>query len=283
MGALVAQIPDGTVIGGNARGANAVDLQTTRNAAAQVASGANSTVGGGERNTASGTRATVAGGVNNTASGANATVGGGNGNVASGSNAVVAGGLSNSAVGATAWVPGGESAHTRNQQMGAWASGSFATLGDAQAGERVLRRITTDAAPLRLSTANADPVISTLPVLQAGAASMFRLLVVAYQTGGSAGAVGDSAAWDVTVLLHRPGAPATTSYVGGTVMTAAPAIANAPAGTPLAPTHSIAATAGWRLTLDADTTLGGLSVSVTGEANKTIRWVARVMSVEVTA
>lgn len=282
-GAVSAQFPDGATTGGNARGVNAVDLQTTRTAATQVASGANSTVGGGERNTASGARTTVAGGLNGTASGANAAVGGGSGNVASGNNTVVAGGLNNTAGGVTAWVPGGEQANTRNQQMGAWASGNFANAGDAQVGERVMRRITTDATPLRLSTANADPVGSTLPALPAGAASMFRLLVVAYQTGGSAGTAGDSAAWDVTMLLRRPTTAASTSYVGGTVMTSAPAIANAPVNTPLAPTHSIAATAGWRLTLDADTTLGGLAVTGTGEANKTIRWVARILSVEVTA
>jgi len=38
--------PDGTAVGGNARGANAVDLQLNREAATQVASGANSLVAG---------------------------------------------------------------------------------------------------------------------------------------------------------------------------------------------------------------------------------------------
>jgi hypothetical protein len=41
--------------------------------------------------------------------------------------------------------------------------------------------------------------------------------------------------------------------------------------------------AAWRIGLTADTTTGGLAVTATGEANKTIRWVARVLSVEVTA
>jgi hypothetical protein len=44
-----------------------------------------------------------------------------------------------------------------------------------------------------------------------------------------------------------------------------------------------AAAAAWMLTLAADTTNGGLAVTGTGEANKTIRWVARVLSAEVTA
>lgn len=45
-GALIVQIPDGTVTGGNARGTYAVDLQRIRTNAAQVASGAYSFVGG---------------------------------------------------------------------------------------------------------------------------------------------------------------------------------------------------------------------------------------------
>ena len=61
------------------------------------------------------------------------------------------------------------------------------------------------------------------------------------------------------------------------------------AGIELAPGGAVfglrpdAGAAGWTLTLSADTTNGGLAVTATGEANKTIRWVARVLSVEVTA
>lgn len=43
-GALLAAIPDGTTVGGNKRGTNAIDLQTTRTNADQVASGNNSIV-----------------------------------------------------------------------------------------------------------------------------------------------------------------------------------------------------------------------------------------------
>ena len=68
-GALSAQAPDGGATGGAARGANAVDWQTARTAAAQVASGAQSAVGGGAGNAASGVGAAVAGGSGNAASG----------------------------------------------------------------------------------------------------------------------------------------------------------------------------------------------------------------------
>jgi hypothetical protein len=38
----------------------------------------------------------------------------------------------------------------------------------------------------------------------------------------------------------------------------------------------------WTVALAADTTNGCLSITVTGQASKTIRWVARIMSTEVT-
>ncbi|WP_206935742.1 glycosyl hydrolase family 28-related protein [Roseococcus thiosulfatophilus] len=267
-GALLAQFPDAAATGGAARGAGAVDLQLSRNAASQVASGQNSIIVGGDRNTASGTRAAILGGFNNAAVGVNS---------------IVAGGANNSASGSGAWVPGGDSASTRNQQMGAWAFGAFASAGDAQAGERVLRRQTTDATPLRLSSSGADPAGATNLNIPSNSGIAARLLVVAQQTGGSAGTVGDSACWEVTVMLRRLVGVATTTYLGGTVMTSGPALAAATAGSALAPSLASAGATAWRLTLDADTVLGGLAVTATGEANKTIRWVARILSTEVAA
>ena len=82
-GAITAQVPDGTVTGGNARGIYAVDLQRFRTANTQVASGQNSTVAGGIANTALGASSTVAGGYYNTASESYSTVAGGYYNTAS--------------------------------------------------------------------------------------------------------------------------------------------------------------------------------------------------------
>lgn len=69
-GALVAQVPDNATTGGNKRGTRAVDLQRSRSANTQVASGQDSHIGGGTNNTASATRATVLNGNSCTASGA---------------------------------------------------------------------------------------------------------------------------------------------------------------------------------------------------------------------
>jgi hypothetical protein len=93
--------------GGNQRGLHAVDLQSMRLVATQVASGTYSVIGGGSFNTASDVAATVGGGWGNTASGNRATVGGGNSNTASGECATVGGGYQNTASGLYSVVPGG--------------------------------------------------------------------------------------------------------------------------------------------------------------------------------
>jgi hypothetical protein len=63
--------------GGDPRGLHAVDLQSARSAATQVASGDYSVIGGGVDNTASGDAATVGGGEGNTASGDYSAIPGG--------------------------------------------------------------------------------------------------------------------------------------------------------------------------------------------------------------
>lgn len=69
-GALIlGKAPDGTVIGGNKRGAGAVDLQTTRSSAIYVASGPDSAVLASHSSVASSSRSMVVCGENTTASG----------------------------------------------------------------------------------------------------------------------------------------------------------------------------------------------------------------------
>jgi len=138
-GALLAQIPDGTATGGNARGTNSVDFQSSRTDPSQVASGVRSVVLGGVKNQASGqysiahgennqatdvgsiaiglgniatARGAVAlGGFNigNDATGVVSSVTGGESNVASGNYSVISGGQSNTASSAHSTVSGGQS------------------------------------------------------------------------------------------------------------------------------------------------------------------------------
>lgn len=139
-GAILAQIPTGTVAGGNKRGSYATDWQRQRSAVDQVASGSYSTIGGGYNNTASGTYATVAGGnflraTNTGASiggGYNAavtaqfgTIGGGEGCVAASEYSVIGGGFQNTTnnTGSHA-VIGGGGYNVTNDSYGTIAGGS---------------------------------------------------------------------------------------------------------------------------------------------------------------
>ena len=104
---LSIQATDEGAVAGNARGTSAVDLQTNKLLATQVASGTSSTVSGGTTNTASGNTSTVSGGTTNVASGTSSTVGGGQANTASGNTSTVSGGQSNTASGLGSTVDGG--------------------------------------------------------------------------------------------------------------------------------------------------------------------------------
>jgi len=137
-GALVAQIPDGTATGGNARGTNAVDLQISRANANEVASGQQSVIIGGYNNRASGIFSMAGGGQNiatnqyalclgggfNTSSGGFSTVTGGSGNTASSNFATVSGGESNTASSGSWSTVGGGSTNT--------ASSSYSTISGGQ-------------------------------------------------------------------------------------------------------------------------------------------------------
>lgn len=108
-GAIIADIPDGAVTGGNKRGTGAVDLQMNRLTNASVASGTNSVISGGNYNTASNTESSVGGGYQNVASGAQSRVGGGNQNTASADYSTAGGGTNNTASGTRSTVAGGAS------------------------------------------------------------------------------------------------------------------------------------------------------------------------------
>ena len=234
-GALLAQLPDSAVAGGNLRGGNAVDLQMLRTAAAQVASGTAASIGGGQ---------------NNTAAGAAAAVQGGNGNSISG---------------AYSWCPGGSQASDRGLSgKGAFSAGQFAQAGDAQGAEMILRRTTTTAATTALTSDGAASGSTNFCVLPNNAAAAFSVLIVGTQTGGSAGTVGDSLSYQVAFMAKRGASAAATTVSGVAVLMS---------------TRDAGVTA-QAVSIIADTSNGGPGIFVNGEANKTMQWVARVMSVE---
>lgn len=142
---VTAQYADSTTVGGNTRGNNAVDFQSTRTASTMVASGAQSTIAGGINNTASGAQSSavggsgvvasgvssVAGGLNTTAQGTESvavgsgTTASGNFSVASGSNTTASG--ANSFAGGNASTASGTASFAFGVQVQADTYGSFCT------------------------------------------------------------------------------------------------------------------------------------------------------------
>lgn len=305
-GATLNQIPDNTTTGGNKRGAEAVDWQRSRSNAAQVASGTDSVIGGGqdnsstglrstvaggfsndatnsyafigggESNTASNTHSTVSGGASNTSSGLWSTVGGGSSNQATDTNATVAGGSSNLASGTGAYVPGGISNRADGTYTGAMganasarslygniahASGQFATFGDAQESRFVLRSDTTTATPEALTADNNSAGTTNQVVLPNNSAYAFRGHLVVREN-----ATGDAKAIEFKGAIKRGANAAATALVG----TPTQADLGADAGA-----------AAWTLAITANTTHGALRLEVTGEASRTLRWVAMIETAEV--
>lgn len=289
-GGVGAKVADGTVAGGNVRGARSVDWQHSRNGATQVASGADSVIGGGLQNTASGVQATVAGGRTNSATSSNATVGGGSGNQATQPYSTVSGGSSNTASGAQgsavgggenntasalrakvaggylntadgdySWVPGGYWADTRGiYGAGARASGGFSASGDTQSRCFVMRQVSSSATPVVLTTNAAAGGTANQPVLPNNSSFIVKGVVNARQAS-----TGDAKSWEFTAHIKRGANAAATAMVAAASVTSIAADAGA---------------AAWAVAVTANTTTGCLSITATGEASKTIKWVADIYS-----
>ena len=245
-GAIVAQVPDGTVTGGNKRGTYAIDLQIYRSFSIRVASGDYSFIGGGGNNTASGSAASVGGGSVNTASGSYASIGGGGSNTASGE---------------AATIPGGNYATTNGIQ--GLLSYGFAggTLGQNQMSFFGGRAVTVDATPTRI-TANAGAA-SASSQLTLRNSSVFRVrgTVVARNTSTNA-----CKEWTFEALIKRGANAAATSIVGTPSITS---------------TFADTEAESWSIAISADTTNGALAITGTGAASTIIRWTAVVHSIEV--
>lgn len=193
-------------VAGDARGENAVDLQTNRAASTQVASGSNATIPGGRNNTASGDNSFAAGYVA----------------IASGTSAFATG-QSVTASGAYSRAGGWQSKADKHGQD-AFASGLISAAGDAQRSTLIARNQTTNATQTALyldgATASARATIAS------DTTWLFEIFVVARRTdadnesagykfqgvidnnAGTTALVGvviktvvaeDTAAWDVTV------------------------------------------------------------------------------------
>lgn len=323
-----------TPSGGNARGASAIDLQVSRSAGTQVASGATSVVAGGRNNTASATDSAVGGGTTNTASSSNATVAGGSSNSATLSGASVCGGATNSAGGLRSHIGGGNintisaagtygviaggdsnsvtaeggaigggglndvtaqygtvAGGSQNDSTGTYAtvaggltnvasgayssisggreaiaslygeraasSGLFAAAGDAQERSFISRKSTTNATPSELFL-DGSSARMTIP-------NDTTWTFVSHITARRTDADDESAGYQLLGVIDRNANAASTALVGTVTKTVIGED-----------------TAAWDVAATADTANGALIITVTGEAAKTIRWVASTKVIQTT-
>jgi hypothetical protein len=280
-GALLAQVPTGTSAGGNKRGTYAVDLVGFRSNAANVASGGYSFLGGGYDNKASASYSAVAGGQGNFATGNSSFIGGGIDNQANNISSVVAGGRLNVASGDYSAIGGGRE-HIANSAFSTVSGGAYGSTrgvigyhafpacngpilpvpgGLSQAGLLVLGAETTDATPTVIRSNTSAASTTNQLILPNNSAYYFKGSVIANVTGA-----GDTKSWTFDGQIKRGANAAATTLTGSTVSSP---YADAGAST-------------WAAALTADTTNGGLAVTVTGQAGTTIRWVCKLETTEVT-
>lgn len=219
--------------------------------------GSFNTIGGGDNCTigqvaTNSSYAVIGGGLDNTVTGLNAaTIAGGRGNSVTLDYGSVFGGRENIASGNYATVGGYQGAGRHDFGL-TYGAGYFAAVGDAQSSV-VLRKT---------STTNATVTSMGAIVLPDNSTFFFTAYIVARRSD----ATGESAAYKIEGCIDRNTGTATTALVGAITKTV---IAED--------------TVGWDVTAIANTASGGLTLQVTGEAAKTIRWVANVTLVEVSS
>jgi hypothetical protein len=229
-----------------------------------TASGGYSAVGGGISNTASGLWSGVGSGLNNIASGGIAYVASGGANTASGDYSFVAGGSDNVASGNVSAVVGGVYGTTRGI-IGYLVTPASNTPIEAKAGVQQAARLvlgvqTTNATATKLRSNTSSADATNQLILQNNSAIYFKGTVIANVTAG-----GDTKSWTFDGQIKRGANAAATTLTGSTV--------SSPYGDAGAST--------WAVSLAADTTNGGLAVTVTGQASTTIRWVCKLETTEV--
>lgn len=141
----------------------------------------------------------------------------------------------------------------------AFANGGFATVGDAQELKFNMLNVTSSATTAELFL---DGVTATIrAAMPNNSLWTFSMLVSARRTDATGGGAG----YKFEGVIKKDATAASTSLVG------------TPSKAVLGETN-----VGWDAAISADTTNGSLKVSVTGEAAKTIRWVATVTASQVT-
>jgi hypothetical protein len=225
-----------------------------------------SSVFGGDTNTAGGAYSAVVAGQSNSSNSSYAAVIGGDNNNASGSGSVILGGSSNSANASNGAIIGGANGTSRS------ITGYFvypaslapitATSGRQQLATLLLGRQTTDATATRLASDSSAAGTTNQVILPNNSAYTFQGTCIANVTGG-----GTTSGWKFEGVIKRGANAASTALVAAVTPTVIAQDAGAST---------------WVLAVTADTTNGGIAVTVTGQAATTIRWVTKIETTEVT-
>lgn len=172
-----------------------------------------------------------------------------------GTNAIALGSGSSASAASSVAIGDGSATYTAGSMVK--ANGKFATAGDAQSGTYILRNITTTATATELFIDGS----STRYVIPNNSVVTFSILIAARRTDATGGGAG----YKFEGVIRKDTTAASTTIVG------------AAAKSILGETNTA-----WDAAVTADTTNGSLKITVTGEASKTIRWVATVTTSEVT-
>lgn len=153
----------------------------------------------------------------------------------------------------------GEQSLTRHPGAMVFASGRFASSGDAQVGRYLLRTHTindTQTEAFIDGTAGTERL-----VLPDDCTWTFKLTATAHRTDAGDGHAG----YIIHGVIYRGSGVSSISFQG-------------------TPTQQILAESNveWDINIEADHTYGALCIFVTGESGKTIRWLIQVETVEVT-
>ena len=196
----------------------------------------------------------------------NSYIGGGNQNSVTGTISTIVGGSLNTANGDLSSILGGSYGNTRSitgyTVFPASNSPIANATGVSQSGLLILGAQTTDATATVLRSNIETATTNNQVILPNNSAYYFKGSITAGVTGA-----GNSAMWSFEGGIKRGANAASTVLVGTPVL------------------NLVARDAGastWIVALTADTTNGGLTVTVTGQAATTIRWVAKVETTEMT-
>lgn len=235
---------------------NTGSYQTIAGGRANEARDQYTSVGGGYSNYAIGQYSTVSGGWSNSNAGQYATIAGGSNNTNQGSHyATIVGGHYNKLTPNAQWsvVMGYYGvANIRNSVV--HGGGVFSSEGDAQAEQIILLATTLGATQAEMATVGVSAGDASAFALPNDSASTFEIQVVARQISTTPG---DQSGWLIRGVVRNNGG--TSTLVGTPLIT------------------NVGATAGattWAVALGISG--ARVTISVTGEAGKNIRWVATV-------